>query len=699
MARQCGEVGDFEGAIAHCQHVLTAAPNHPEALHLMGLALLQQQRLTEAQEYLERAIALHPNNVEMLNHLGVVYSSQSDLARGIQVYRQAIALNPSTQSYQNLGVALYRQGNLTEAIATYQQLVERYPDCVEGWQWLGATFQGLRQLEQAAYCYRRMLVVQPSSLHAHNNLGTVLEEQGQFTQAIAHYREVLFHQPDFPNALINLGNLYLKQERFAEAAAAYLELLKQEPNQIRALDGVLRIKRQLCDWEGVEELSDRLMRLVRQRIAQGESTEMMPLNALLLPFTAAEQQAIAQDFAKDIERAMVPLRSQLGLPCPIPTEMPRRLRLGYVSGDFRDHAVAHLIRRLFALHDRTQFEVFAYSLGPDDGSEYRNGLEQECDRFIDLFHCTPTESAQRVAADGIHLLIDLAGYTTFGSPHLFALRPAPVQINYLGYPGTLGAAFMDYILTDPVLASPEVTPALTERCWQLPHCYQINDNRQPVPQLPTQLPRIEAGAIAPQPTLRTQYQLPPDGFVYCCFNSPRKIDPQWFALWMRILQQVPQSVLWLYESQAEGSQNLRRTAERQGIGGDRLIFARHLPKAEHLQRLACADLFLDTRYYNAHTTGSDALWAGVPLLTLTGETFASRVATSLLAAIGLPELAVPTAAAYESLAIQLAQDMAQLNHLKSRLAANRHTHPLFQTEQTVRALETAYRDIWQNACG
>ena len=335
--------------------------------------------------------------------------------------------------------------------------------------------------------------------------------------------------------------------------------------------------------------------------------------------------------------------------------------------------------RLFELHDREKFEVFAYSLGPDDGSEYRRKLINDCDCFRDIANLTPTESAQQIYDDGIGILIDLAGYTEYASPEVFALHPAPLQVNYLGYPGTLGADYMDYIITDPVITPPHLAKFLTEQCLYLPDCYQINHNQQPLP-----------GKTAS----KAEWGLPEDAFIFCCFNKSEKIEPSIFAAWMRILGQVDNSVLWLLESNPKAKQNLSAAASSLGIDPERLIWAPHLPKAQHLTRHACADLFLDTHYYNAHTTASDALWAGVPLITFPGETFASRVAASLLTAVKLPQLIAKNLQAYETLAVYLASYPPALQEISQHLPSNRLQLPLFDTVSTVRHLEAGYHLIW-----
>jgi predicted O-linked N-acetylglucosamine transferase (SPINDLY family) len=353
-----------------------------------------------------------------------------------------------------------------------------------------------------------------------------------------------------------------------------------------------------------------------------------------------------------------------------------RLRIGYVaSEEFANHAVAHLAVGLFEQHDRERFEVVAYSFGADDGSDYRKRVRAAFDRFVEIGTLNDTAAAARIAADGIDILVDLKGYTSGARPRLFGLRPAPVQVNYLGYPGSMHLDALDYIVGDSSVLPREDFAACSEAVVWMPHCYQANDDRQAV--------------AASRPT-RAAEGLPEKGVVFCCFNRSYKIERAVFAAWMRILKAVPGSVLWLLPTNAATEANLRAAAAANAVDAARLVFATRQRKPEHLARHALADLFLDTYTYNAHTTGSDALWAGVPLITRAGDSFAGRVAASLLRSVGLPELITATLPEYEQLAIDLARDERRRAALRARLAHNRMTMPLFRTADYARHLENAF---------
>ncbi|ALF56465.1 UDP-N-acetylglucosamine--peptide N-acetylglucosaminyltransferase SEC [Nostoc piscinale CENA21] len=357
-----------------------------------------------------------------------------------------------------------------------------------------------------------------------------------------------------------------------------------------------------------------------------------------------------------------------------------RLRIGYLSNDFRTHATSHLMKSLFSLHNKADFEIFAYSCGPDDHSEYRQHIADTCEHFQDIANLSIEESAELIFNDGIHILIDINAYTFGSRSQILALRPAPIQVNYLAFPGTMGSDFVDYIIGDAVVTPPEFANTFSEKIVTLPHSYQVNDYQQ---------------VISNNPVTRSQYGLPESGFVFCCFNNHYKIEPTIFDIWMRILAAVPGSVLWLIAKSPINEANLQREAEARGINGDRLIFAPPEAKAEHLARHKLADLFLDTLYYNAHTTTSDALWAGLPVITCFGETFPSRVAASLLMAIGLPELITNSLETYEQLAIHLATYPEKLQQIKQKIAQNRTTYPLFDTPLYTRNLEQSYLKMWE----
>jgi predicted O-linked N-acetylglucosamine transferase (SPINDLY family) len=540
-------------------------------------------------------------------------------------------------------------------------------------QGLAAWHRG--DLSGAETAFRKAIEADPGSAGPASNLGMVLFDQGRFDEGLGWLRKAVAVNPHHAGAQNNLGIGFARGNLPADAARHFRAAVAADPGLVEARVNLWKPLLDVCDWATLEsELSDFG---ARARVApEGDwVTHMSPFVSLLLPIPRDMQRRIALAYSAGLERAAAALSPA----SPAVERAPRRLRVGYVSSDFYNHATAHLAAGLFARHDRRRFEIYAYSIGPGDTSEYRRRIVEGCDRFVEVGSEPFEATARRIAADGVHIAVDMKGYCGGGRPEVFALRPAPIQVSFLGYPGSTGATFIDYLIADRVVAPESDAEWFSERLVWMPASYQVNDSEQP---------------IADRVPARTEVGLPERGFVFCCFNQNYKIDAQIFALWMRILAAVPDSVLWLFRSNLQAKSALCEAALRHGVAQERLVFATKLPKAEHLARHKLADLFLDTHFVNAHTTASDALWAGVPLLTWPGETFASRVAASLLHAIGLPELVAPGAEEYEAMAIALARDPQRLQALRERLAQNRLAASLFDTGRYVRDLERAYGRMW-----
>ena len=433
------------------------------------------------------------------------------------------------------------------------------------------------------------------------------------------------------------------------------------------------LSRSMCEWERLDEWRTKM----RDALSRYDAGKISPFHLLSLPgFSAREQRECAELWMQPRIAASAPERASL--PFTFNPSANAKIRLGYLSSDFHQHATSLLMVELFESHDREHFEVFAYSYGPDDRTGMRERLAKNFHRFVDIENLTMGEAARAIHGDQIDILIDLKGYTQGTRTEILTFRPAPVQVNYLGYPGTLGGDFCDYIITDRFLTPPGSAADYSEAFAYLPDTYQPHGRQVPIGKSPA----------------RTAVGLPEQGFVFCCFNQAYKITPEVFDIWCRLLVDVPDSVIWLLKnSQAEG--NLRNQAHRRGVSSDRLVFADDVPHAEHLGRLRLADLVLDTLPYNAHTTASDALWAGVPIVTCAGETFPSRVAGSLLRAIGLPELIAADLDGYYALAADLSSCPEHLIQIRDKLAANRMATPLFDILSYTRHLEALFAAMWQ----
>jgi predicted O-linked N-acetylglucosamine transferase (SPINDLY family) len=514
---------------------------------------------------------------------------------------------------------------------------------------------------------QQALHADPRLAEAHNDLGNLYQMKGDLDEATASYRHALRLRPDYAEAHRNLASALRRLGRLEEAVDALETAVSLDPNLAEAAAQLVHQLKQICDWRRIDGFTARLIAAV-----ESNSAPVNPFIFLSLDTTPAQQLRCARQYAA----AHLPPKHATS-----PARDSEILTIGYLSSDYQEHATAHLISELFELHDRARFRIVGYSYGHDDGSTARRRLAAAFDKFVDLENDSHAKAAARIREDGVHILVDLKGYTAAARPEIVAMRPAPIQVSYLGYPGTMGIDAIDYILADPFVAPFDQQPHFAEKLVHLPNCYQVNDRRR---------------AIAPYIPSRTDCGLPESGVVFCCLSAAYKITAPVFDVWMRLLGSVPESVLWLLHSSPKATENLRREAESRVPGASpRLVFAPSRPNPEHLARLALADVFLDTLPYNAHTLASDAMWACCPIITCAGATFASRVAGSILRAAGLPELVTTSLSEYEALALRLARDPAELRNIRMKLLSNRDTAPLFDTPALTRHIESAYREMWR----
>jgi protein O-GlcNAc transferase len=541
--------------------------------------------------------------------------------------------------------------------------------------------------------YTRLAELAPADAEAHFKCADVLLALGRYEEALAACHRTLelsgTHlraQVDYGLALAALGRLAEAEDAFERAYALDRHAVsvvlglpppppELPPLRLNALHvyldrGWWRLMR--CDWSDLEGYTDRFARFATEPAGEPIGAEVMPLAyaALALPIPPRVSAQLAQRLAAGF--------SQRATTSPPRGSMGQRIRVGYVSPDFREHLNAYLIFPLFRLHDRSRFEIFAYALNPDDRSEIGQRIRQSADACIELATLDDLVAAQRIANDGIDVLVDLGGYAENGRPGIMALRPARIQVSYLGFAGTFGADYVGYRITDPIATPPEASSLWSEKLVFLPNTFYPYDNTSDWPSVGVS---------------RRDYGLPENGFVFCCFHEGYKIEPGMFDVWMRLLDAVPRSVLWLRGSNSALVSNLRREAQARGIGGARLVFAPHEDRARYFARFALADLFLDTRLFNAMTTACDALWMGLPLLTCRGGAFPARVGASLLAAAGLPELIALSLEEYEARALQLAREPAALAALRDKVQRTVRASALFDTRERVRELESAYAEM------
>ncbi len=623
-------------------------------------------------------VDLQPSDPAARYALGKALAVTGDAGSAEAELRRATELSPGmAEAWLELGNLLARQ-RPAEAEAALRSGLRHRPGDAALWCNLGNVLGERGRRREAEAAWRRALELSPGMVEAEMALALERRAQGDAAGALTILEQASRRRPELAELHYNLGVTYFHARKLDLAIAA-LERASAGPRPLaKAAVHLAQAAQAACDWARVERLAPVLRAAVAAAEA-GKPCDITPFFSLSLPLTEAERGAIARAKAREVETRVATDRAaaalELGWPGRAQTGV---LRVGYLCSDFRDHPTAHLMAGMFALHDRGRFHIAAYSYGPDDGSDYRRHVRQGVDAFVDIASMNHVEAASRIAGDGVQVLVDLNGWITHSRPEIAAMRPAPVQAAYLAFPGTTGAAFFDYALTDAIVTPPESRAHYTEALALLPGCYQVNDNGQ---------------AIA-APTTRAAEGLPDGAFVFCCFCANFKIERRVFEIWMRLLDKTPDAVLWLFAESAEAERNLRAAAQRAGPVEQRLIFATRKPKAEHLARLALADLFLDTLTYGAHTTASDALWAGVPVLTCRGDAFAGRVGASLLTAAGLTELIAGSPDDYEALAMKLATDRKLLADTKTKLAAGRATCPLFDTAWFTRNLERAYRAMW-----
>jgi protein O-GlcNAc transferase len=672
--------GKSHEAIRCYRKAVALKPDDPLMHNNMGTALRDQGELNEALLCYQKALHLKPDFTEAHSNMGNALKERGELDKAISCYQKALQLKPDyAQAHYNLGNAFIDQGRLSEGIACYQKALQIEPNSAEVHNNLGNALKCMGELDKAMSCYQKALQLKPAFAEAFSNMGNVLTDQGQLVEAISCHQRALQIEPEWAQAYNDMGNALKDQGKSDEAIICYTRALEIEPECGEACNNLVDQLQQTCAWKRLEGVIPRLDQLTQQAMHNGTRIDETPSMSITREAAPSRNFAVAQSLASEIARRM----SSLNIPFPFDDRRSGKpkITVGYLSSDFRNHPVAHLMLGLFGLHNRDEFEIFSYSHGNDDGSLYRERIRRESDKFVDLHNASYDDAAKCIYNDQVDILVDLMGHTGGSRLGICALRPAPIQVSYLGFPGTTGAGFFDYLIADRIVAPEEHAPYYSENLVYLPHCYQVNDHTQPVSNKDME---------------NKDFGLPEGGFVFCSFNNTFKIEPVMFDIWMNILREVPESVLWLLQGNETAENNLRQEAEARGVKPERLIFAKRLPKHEHLARHGFADLALDTRIYNGHTTTSDALWVGVPVITLRGSHFASRVASSILTAIGLSELITHTLEEYEALAVGLACDPGELRGIQEKLLSNRLTEPLFDTPRFARNLEKAYREMWKS---
>lgn len=697
--------GDLAQAERWYKQALILAPKQPHVLHMLGVLAAQAGQFDQAAELIAQAVRSAPGDFAMFNNLGNALVKSERFSEALDALDKALAVMPdSPQVLNNRGNALHGLGRYRDAVLSYQKALELKPDYVEALCNQGKVFvsfyfphdaldcadkalalapdslpaktlrgralSSLQRVQEALQAFDEVLAVDENYADAHWARGVALATLNQFSMAAAAFEKALLINPGLKEVYSELADAFFKSGRHSDALKAARKSVEGQPSNMKTLLGYVALQTKVCEWDG-------LQRSVEQLQAAARAAQLNNVSAFSM-LGISDDPMTNRAAVEIMAQTRHPASSRLGVITP--RKPDQKIKVAYLSADLREHAVGRLIVEALELHDHQRFEWVAFYCGKHKTPDaLHDRVRATFDRFIDINDQNDVEVAQMARDMGVDIMVDLTGYTSYGRPDILALRAAPVQVNYLGYPGTMGAHYIDYILADPVIIPPTAREHYTEKVVTLPNAYQPNDRKRDVARTPT---RAEAG-------------LPETGMVFACFNQNYKIMPSTFDVWMRILQQVPGSVLWLLEDTPLVVDNLRSEATQRGVAAERILFAKRVAPAEHLARQRLADLFLDTLPYNAHTTTSDALWVGLPVLTLQGQAFAGRVASSLLTAAGMPELITHSADEYEALAVELARDPARLVALRERLIAQRDTCALFDTPRLARDIERAYEAMME----
>lgn len=694
-------------AAAECRYAIHLKPEYADAHANLGAALLNLGLYQEAEEAFNLARNYQPNLAESYNDIGARLQALGCSVGAEKAYTLALAMKPDfAEAHSNRGLLFLERGCSEEAVIDYRRAISCRPDFVEAYNNLGVALKDLGRLEEAEQALRQALILKPDHARTYSNLGNIFEQKGRLREAEEAQRKAVELMPDYSEAFNNLGIVLRNQGRTEEAIDAFSRSLALRSDRAEVhnnlgssyealgrRDDALHHYRlavdlnpayhsarcnlvyqllHTCQWEdGLEQHIDLLRAAVRD--AGASPSPISPFAFCSLPGATAEEQKLcamawATSLIAPMTEANASRRRSRG------NGHENTVHIGYLSADFYDHVVARQFVEVLERHDRRRFTISAYSYCRDDGSNLRKRLARGVDSFVDIHHASHEEAARIIRNGQVQILVDLTGYTAHSRSAILAFRPAQIQVNYLGYPGTMGTKCVDYLIADNFIISPELERHYVERIARLPGCYLPNDGSR----------------VRPEPASRGACGLPDEGIVFCCFNQAYKITPGVFDIWCRLLHAVPDSVLWLRAFNPLVELNIKREAEKRGIGGQRIIMAPSVPAADHLARLPCADLFLDTTPYNAHATCSDALWMGVPVITCAGETFPSRVAGSLLHTLGIPELVTFSLEEYFQRAFILATDRPRRDAVQEIIRANRETSPLYDSAAITRGLESLY---------
>lgn len=689
-ALQHHQQGQLAQAEALYRKVLEALPQHVDALHYLGVIYHQNNLHDLAIATIAKALAIDPNNADFLSNQALALKAAGRLEDAVKTLQKAFSLAPNDlEIVYNLGNAHAEHQQYQESAKCYRRILQDHPKDEDlkqalcyALQALGNEYQLAGQFAKAESAYQEAISVIGNEASLYFNLGNAKRELGKTAEAAKQYQKAIQLSPNDADTYNNLGNVQRELGNLVASIASYQKALDINPKLYHAKVHLVHQKQHICDWKHLEkDISE-----IRAWVNNLPEAQVSPFAFLSMPTTTAQdQKQCANHWLKNrytsafIQGKVLAFKYQTKHQAS-----PQKLRIGYLSADFRLHPLASLISELIELHDRNAFEVYAYSYGIDDQSAERKRLEDAFDSFVDIRTLSTQDAATKINQDEIDILVDLTGFTQTSRSQINALRPAPINVSWLGFPGTMGdldgEPLFNYLLSDAIITPPTEAKAYSEKLAILPVTYQPNDTKRPTGKAKNRL----------------EYGLPKNSFVFCCFNQTFKILPEVFDCWMHLLKETPNSVLWLLECNKWAKANLIREAETQGVDKRRLIFTSRVPMAEHMARQTCADLFLDTLPYNAHTTTSDALWMGLPVLTCAGDTFASRVAGSLLKAANLEELITYSMAEYQNKALSLAHNPNEMKRIKEKLKLHNTKLPLFDIAHFAEDLERHYQSMWKD---
>ena len=662
--------GQLSEAKKLCLEIIKEEPNNFDIYYILGMTEFRLKEYFKSEELIKKAIKLKPNHVEIYNIYAIVLLHLKKFDLAIENWNMAIKLKPDyVEAYNNRGNLLFELGKNVDALKNFEKAIELKPDFAEAYNNQGNALFKLKKTDDALKSYEKAIELKPNYVQAYNNRGRVYFEKNKLNDALKSYEKAIELKPDFAEAYFDRGNIFSELNESDAAIECYEKAIKFKPEFEAKLGVLIYNKQRICDWTTL----DKDLKDIEDKVLKYKKLSS-PFFLLTISDSLKLQKITAEKWFKNEFNSLNNNLEIIGK-----KQINKKIKIGYYSADFREHAVGQLMVNLFELHDKSKFEIFGFYFGPDVNDDIHKRISNAVDKFINVTLKSETEIAQLSRDFEIDIAVDLMGYTKKNRFKIFSERCAPIQTAYLGYAGTTGAHCIDYLIADKIVIPKENQQYYSEKIIYLPNTYLVNELKQ---------------KISKKNFTREELNLPKNDFVFCCFNQSYKILPKIFDMWMRILKRVNGSVLWLLETNETSYKNLKQEAVKRGVDSNRIIFAKRLPLLEdHLERYKSADLFLDTFPYTAHSTCSDSLKAGLPVLTLQGETFASRVSSSLLEVADLKELITNRSKEYEDMAVELANNLTRLKNIKKKLENNKEKSYLFNTKLFTNHIEKAYLEM------